>query len=127
MTEPETYRSSGLKRQKSDRDSLLCIAGVCLQEMCHRKVECSQEIMSWSFQTASSSVKIHRSKRYSLRFARSSRRSQDRSIYGSSVWRSAIPFKKPSINSATWQTPFSTRPVPTQQRHGQATYPLRDP
>ena len=56
MTEPETYRSSGLKRQKSDRDSLLCIAGVCLQEMCHRKVEFSQNIMSCLFSKQTSAM-----------------------------------------------------------------------
>ena len=87
----------------------------------------SQVHLQTNFQTASSPAEIHRSKRYSVCFASSSRRSQDRSIYGSSAWRSAIPFKKPSLNSATWQTPFSTRPLPTQQRHGQATYLLRNP
>jgi hypothetical protein len=78
------------------------------------------------FQTASSPTKIYRPARYSFRNTSSSRWSQDRSLHGFGCRRPTIPIKKPSINSATWQT-FGTRPLPTKQRHGQAAYTLRDP
>ena len=78
------------------------------------------------FQPASSPTEIHRSKRCSVRCASSSGRSQDRSLYGSGPRRPTIPFTKQSIYSVTWQASVSSRTLPTQQRHRQATFALRD-
>jgi hypothetical protein len=79
-----------------------------------------------NFQTSSSPTKIYRSERHAIRYTSSSRRSQNWSLHGSGYRRPTIPITKRSLNSAPWQIAFGTCALPTKQRHGQATYTLRD-
>ena len=88
------------------------------QSQLHRQVH---------FQPASSSTQVHRPARHTVRHTSSPRWSQDRSLHGPGCRRPPIPIKKQSFNSAPWQTPFSTRPLPPKHRHRQATYTLRNP